>query len=136
MQTLAQYGVKENDMLLMMMEQDSKDISRRPTQPTMSVQSIESLRLQILNNSSLLSDFSRSEPSLAAVINDAPQFAQKFSVLEKNRKELINEKQKELAELHNNPFDIESQKKIEKIIQQEAIAENLQNAIEHNPECE
>lgn len=39
-----------------------------------------------------------------------------------------------IADLNADPFDVEAQTRIAEMIREERVQENLQNAIEHNPE--
>jgi len=45
------------------------------------------------------------------------------------------DKEEQLALLQEDPFNVEAQQKIEEVIRQERVAENLQKAMEENPEA-
>lgn len=44
------------------------------------------------------------------------------------------QRQAEIERLNNDPFDVEAQQKIEELIRQEAVLENMQYALEWSPE--
>ena len=44
------------------------------------------------------------------------------------------ERQRDIERLNADPFDIEAQRKIEEAIQQQAVLENLEHALEYSPE--
>ncbi|EFX01048.1 DNA damage-inducible v-snare-binding protein [Grosmannia clavigera kw1407] len=102
---------------------------RRPGDPDP-----EMIRLQILGDPRLREEALRQQPQLATVLDDPQRFAQFFADnYERDRREQ-QERQRQIAQLNADPFDIEAQSRIEEIIRQERVMENLQNAMEHNPE--
>ncbi|CAK7265118.1 DNA damage-inducible protein 1 [Sporothrix epigloea] len=94
----------------------------------------EVIRLQILGDPRLREEVLRSHPSLAGVIEDPQRFAQFFyDNLGKEQRER-DERQRRITELNRDPFNVEAQSQIAEIIRQERVMENLQDAMEHNPE--
>jgi DNA damage-inducible protein 1 len=76
------------------------------------------------------------EPGVVAAIDDPVMFAAALQdSYDRNARERA-ERERELARLNDDPFNVEHQRRIEEIIRQERVMENLQNAMEHNPEGE
>lgn len=94
----------------------------------------ELIRLQILGDPNLRAEATRQQPQLAAALEDPARFAQLFNDSYDREQREREERQREIARLNEDPFDIEAQAKIEEMIRQERVMENLQNAMEHNPE--
>ena len=96
----------------------------------------EMIRLQVLGNQQLRQQLAQSHPELAAAVDNPARFA---SILEdsqdRERRERL-ERQREIERLNDDPFNMDNQLKIEEMIRQERVMENLQNAMEHNPEGE
>lgn len=111
--------------------------SRRPTagQPQARVeQDPEVIRLQLLGNPQARQEALRVRPQLAAVIDDRQRFAQEYrQMMDQERREQMM-RSRRIAELNADPFDVDAQMRIAEMIREEAVQENLQNAIEHNPE--
>jgi DNA damage-inducible protein 1 len=94
----------------------------------------EVIRLQLLGNPALRQEIARQQPELAAALNNSQRFAQIYrQMMDQERRERAL-RQQEIANLNADPFDIDAQMRIAEIIRQERVQENLQNAIEHNPE--
>lgn len=107
--------------------------SSQPAPPA-GEQDPETIRLQILGDPNLRAELSRQAPHLGAALDDPQRFAQVFAQsYDKERRERM-ERHRMIQRLNADPFDIEAQRKIEEIIRQERVMENLQNAMEHNPE--
>ncbi|KAL1902362.1 DNA damage-inducible protein 1 [Sporothrix stenoceras] len=102
---------------------------RQPGEPDPEV-----IRLQILGDPRLREEAIRQQPQLASVIDDPQLFAQFFNNNYDRERRERQDRQRQIAQLNADPFDIEAQARIEEIIRQERVMENLQNAMEHNPE--
>ncbi len=96
---------------------------------------IERLRLQISLDDDLKQRLLGAYPDLTPVINDPIKFKDKMLAIDKERRQQDRAIKDELLKLSTNPDDEDNQKRILEIIRQEQIAENLENALEHNPEA-
>ncbi|KHN98152.1 DNA damage-inducible protein 1 [Metarhizium album ARSEF 1941] len=94
----------------------------------------ELIRLQILGNPALREQLQRQHPELAAAVDDPVRFSQIFQNSQDRDRREREERQREIERLNQDPFNIENQRKIEDMIRQERVMENLQSAMEHNPE--
>lgn len=97
---------------------------------------IETTRLHILGDPRSLAALREQKPDLAAAINDPARFRQAWADLYMQNEQMEQERQRQIALLNEDPFNIEAQQKIEEMIRQERVIENLQHAYEHNPEGE
>ena len=94
----------------------------------------EELRLQALGDPRALEQLRRQVPELADAVQDPRRFQRMWDDLARNQEEAERAKQREMALLNEDPFNVEAQAKIEEIIRQEAVMENLQHAVDYNPE--
>lgn len=96
----------------------------------------ETIRLQLLGNPEMRAQAVSQRPELAAVMDSPERFAQLFHQLQDSEREEQARRRQHIARLNEDPFDIDAQTRIEEMIREERVQENLQNAIEHNPEGE
>lgn len=152
--TLGHCQVKENDILEMLVQS-----SRAPTgaargagrgqarAPRLAERSQgdrrgigepdpEVIRLQALAEPRRLDQIRLQNPQLADAVQDKDRFRQAWEAMARQAYEREAEKQRELALLNADPFNIEAQAKIEEIIRQQRVEENLQNALDYTPEGE
>ncbi|KAG6916483.1 hypothetical protein DXG01_006677 [Tephrocybe rancida] len=71
------------------------------------------------------------DPELVdAAQNNPPRFAELLRQLQERQYQA----EMEIQQLNDDPYNLEAQRKIEEIIRQQAVAENMQHALEHTPE--
>jgi DNA damage-inducible protein 1 len=106
----------------------------RPPQGGQAQPDPEMIRLQVLGNPTMRHQLQSQNPELAAALEEPARFAQllRDSYGREQRERL--ERQREIERLNDDPFNIDNQRRIEEMIRQERVMENLQNAMEHNPE--
>ncbi|SMR54366.1 unnamed protein product [Zymoseptoria tritici ST99CH_3D1] len=146
--TLEEVGIQDGDMIAMLMRQEQTNQNsmgtQRRAQPQQqqqqrrglgsNVQEIETTRLSILGSPAAMAQVREQRPALAEAINDSNRFRDVW--LEMNREDENRERERleQMRLLNEDPFNIEAQRKIEEMIRQESVQENLQFAYEHNPE--
>ena len=147
LQTLSQCQIKEGDMLALLIRrpQASGSGASRPAQAAQArdtthagrrqgEQDPELLRLQALGDPRVLQQIRSVNPDLASAVQDPARFRHVLQNMERTTQEHEAQKHREMALLNEDPFNIEAQAKIEEIIRQERVMENLQDAMDYTPE--
>jgi len=152
MRTLQQCQIKEKDMLGMLVRSPRAQAAgaRAAGQPQSSASpqagrrqggqratgrdDPEMHRLHALADPSYLNTLRSHAPELADAVHDQGRFQQAWEAMVQQADQGEAEKQGEIARLNEDPFNIEAQAKIEEIIRQQAVQENLQHAFDHTPE--
>lgn len=94
----------------------------------------EVIRLQLLGNPRMRQEVRRAQPELADAVENPQRFAQLFRQMQDQERRERMMRQQQIADLNADPFDVDAQMRIAEMIREERVQENLQNAIEHNPE--
>lgn len=91
---------------------------------------------QFLSNPSSLDQLCHSKPKLAEMIinDDVAGIAQMLQKKEREKLDKQRQLDQEIARLQQNPFDPESQKKIEQMIREKRLNELQNQTYEHHPE--
>lgn len=143
--TLEEAGIKDGDMLAMLMRQpepqNNMGSQRRPQNaprraPGQSAQEIETVRLNILGNAAAMAQVREQRPALAEAVNDPNRFREVYMEMLREDEDRERERLEQMRLLNEDPFNVDAQRKIEEMIRQQSVQENLQFAYEHNPEGE
>lgn len=145
--TMEQLQIGDGEMLALhvrdMVGSTGQPAGQRQSQPTrqqssqrggQSFPDPETIRLQLLGNPEMRQQAISQRPELAAVIDSPERFAQVLRQMQEQEREEQMRRRQQIAALNADPFDIDAQMRIAEMIREERVQENLQNAIEHNPE--
>ncbi|EME43863.1 hypothetical protein DOTSEDRAFT_130936, partial [Dothistroma septosporum NZE10] len=154
--TLEEVGIRDGDMIAMLMrqpqqqnnmgsqprrqqqqqqQQQQQGVQQRRAAPG-GAQEIENTRQNILANPGAMQRIREDRPALADSIHDPDRFREVWQQMMQDDEDRERDRQEQMRLLNEDPFNIEAQQKIEEMIRQESVQENLQFAYEHNPEGE
>jgi len=130
--TVASYGVEDNALLVITDKRAARTQAPAPqSQESGETQAAEMLRQQILGNSQMQQQLRARNPVLA----DAAQVSSnRFLEVLQQQKSQMESMMARNDLLESDPFDIDAQRRIEEVIREEQVAENLHHAIEYSPE--
>lgn len=94
----------------------------------------EMFRLGVLGQPQILARIRATNPDLADAVSDPIRFREVFQNMYVQQAEAGSVQQRELALLNADPFNPETQAKIEEEIRQQRVMENLQDAMDYTPE--
>jgi DNA damage-inducible protein 1 len=138
--TMEQLQIGDGEMLALHVRDTSRNPAPQParqqpaSQARGGVSDPETIRLQLLGNPEMRAHAISTRPELAGVIESPERFAQALQRMQDQEREEQNRRRQQIADLNADPFDIDAQMRIAEMIREERVQENLQNAIEHNPE--
>ena len=117
---------------------DNMGQDRRPQnsqrQQRAGAQEIETARLSILGNPQAMAQVREQRPALADALNDPNRFREVWMEMMKEDEEREQERLEQMQLLNEDPFNVDAQRKIEEMIRQQQVQENLEFAFNHNPE--
>lgn len=139
--TMEQLQIADGDMLALHVRetrrarpQPNQQAQQSQGQPGGGANDAETIRLQLLGNPAARQAAAQAQPELAAAIDDPARFAQLLQHMQEQERRERMQRQQHIAALNADPFDIDAQMRIAEMIREERVQENLQNAMEHNPE--
>ncbi len=134
--TLENAGINDGEMLGVVVRRTQAARPNGPQPPARpsGQPDPEGVRQQLLMNTQAQNDLRHRDPELAAAVGDPVRWRDTFTMRQRQAEEAERERQNQIALLNEDPFNVEAQRKIEELIRQDRVVENLQEAYERNPE--
>lgn len=139
-QTLEEAGIRDGEMLAVVIRQvrrpanpQQPNTNRGTARPTGGPDP-EALRQQLLSDPRQLTGLRSQDPELAAAVSDPNTWREAFTMRQRQQQEAERERREQIQMLNEDPFNIDAQRKIEELIRQDRVVENLEKAYNENPE--
>ncbi|EON66125.1 hypothetical protein W97_05368 [Coniosporium apollinis CBS 100218] len=151
LQTLEDAGITDGEMLALLLNEPQQqteprqpqargqqlqdnDMAPRSRRGEPNNDEVETMRLRMLGDAPARAQMMQRMPQLGSAINDPVRFREVWLAMIREDEARRRERQNQIELLNNDPFNIEAQRKIEEIIRQDQVTENLIHAYENNPE--
>lgn len=141
--TLQECGIHDGEMIALLVQPNNMPSQRgqrgqggqssRPGQQS-SQDMIESNRRNFLADPRTLAHVRQQAPQLADAINDPVRFREQWEDMDREAREREQERHNQTRLLNEDPFNIDAQRRIEELIRQDRVMENLEHAYEYSPE--
>eukprot|EP00466_Bigelowiella_natans_P015984 jgi/Bigna1/67903/fgenesh1_pg.4_\ len=134
--TIKQSGIQDKDVIEVQGVSLSQSLTSLSQIPQHIWQNPAQLQETIKGNPKLLNQLLHQNPTLAtAVMSNNTFMLEQYFIEQRRAREAAKRKEDmEISRLQANPLDPDSQKRIQEIIREKNIRENMERAIEHNPE--
>ena len=139
--TLKSLDIKEDELMALHIQEQQgpggttqRQAERAAARARGAQDDVEMLRLRALGEPQLLQRLQEDRPDLAEAVHDAGRFRQIYESIRQQGQAAEAAKEEQLRLLRADDMNVEAQLKIEEMIRQERVAENLQQAMEHTPE--
>jgi len=133
-QTLEDAGIRDGEMLAVLIRQARPPPQNPRANNPAREPDPEGVRQQLLMNPAAQNDVRQRDPELAAAVHDPDRWRQVYTMRQRQAQDAERERQNQIALLNEDPFNVEAQRRIEEIIRQDRVVENLQKAYDENPE--
>lgn len=135
-QTLEEAGIKDGEMVAVVVRQPRAAANpQRAHRPrNTGGPDPEGIRQQLLSDPGRLVAIREQDPELAAALMDPDMWRQAWAHRQRQQEEAQAERRNQIALLNEDPFNVDAQRKIEELIRQERVSENLELAYKENPE--
>ncbi|CAI6337230.1 unnamed protein product [Periconia digitata] len=140
-QTLEEAGIQDGEMLALLVRRRGNPPQRQQQQPQPPQQPSrqgaadpEAVRQHVLRTPNAAEEIRTRRPALHAALDDPERWREEYSRMLRENDNNERERQLQIQRLNEDPFDIEAQRKIEEIIRQDRVIDNLQEALDNNPE--